>query len=200
MLRKFDEQMNGRGIQRVRYIDDFILIGNSEKNVIGAYKSARTMLLNHGMDVYDLADARARAKGKVDSGNIHDGTDVLGYRISGLSRQPCASACDRFLEKLKFLAATAKRSMHEAVLKTSNSHRHRYHQSMVLFHDTIWGWSQAFCHTTAKHVFEALDMKIDAMLRDLQREAKRLAPPGDMRSRRRVAGIHCLLHDRPSSA
>lgn len=65
-----------------------------------AYDSARTMLGGLGMDVYEPSDAKARKEGKVDSGNIHNGTDVLGYRISGHSRQPCAAATHKFLKKL----------------------------------------------------------------------------------------------------
>jgi retron-type reverse transcriptase len=195
-LRDFDARMNDRGIICVRYIDDFVLLGPFEAKVQAAYQSARTMLNGMGMDVYDLSDARARKDGKVDDGNIYNGTDVLGYRISGTSRQPCAAACRNFLVKLDKVVKDAKRQMKAAANGTSSSHNACYHQSMVLLHKTVWGWSQSFRHTTAKHVFEQIDNKIDKRIEALQEEARRLIPIGDTVKRRRVLGVHLLTDTR----
>jgi RNA-directed DNA polymerase len=191
-LRDFDAKMNGRGILCVRYIDDFILLGSSETKVQAAYQSARKALNDMGMDVYDLSDDGASKDGKVDSGNIHNGTDVLGYTISGTARQPCAAACRKFLEKLDGVVTNAAREMKAAAICKSSSHLSRYHQSMVLLHKIIWGWSQSFRHTTTKHVFERLDKDIDKRIKVLQMEANRLIPNGDNAARRRVMGVHLL--------
>ena len=176
----------------VRYIDDFILLGSSEAKVQAAYRSARTMLNGLGMNIYDLNDDKARKDSKVDDGNIHNGTDVLGYRISGTSRQPCAAARKKFLEKLDKVVIDAKRGMKAAANGTSSSHLSRYHQSLVHLHDIVWGWSQSFRHTTAKHVFEQLDKEIDKRIEDLEKEARRLIPTGDTATCRRVMGVHLL--------
>jgi hypothetical protein len=184
--------MNGRDIVCVRYIDDFIILGPSEAKVQAAYQSARTMLKGMGMDVYDLSDNKARKDGKVDDGNIHDGTDVLGYRISALSLQPCAAARKKFLEKLDKVVKDAKREMKAAADGTSRSHNARYCQSMLKLHEIVWGWSQSFRHTTAKHVFEEIDKDIDRRIKSIQKEARRLIPIGDMMTRRRVSGVHLL--------
>ena len=191
-LREFDARMNDRGIVCVRYIDDFILLAPSEAKVQAAYQSARTMLKAMGMDVYDLSDTKARNDGKVDDGNIHNGTDVLGYRISATSLQPCAAARKKFLEKLDKVVKDAKREMKAAADGTSCSHNARYHQSMVLMHKIVWGWSQSFRHTTAKHVFEQIDKEIDKRIENLQKEARRLIPNGDIKTRRRVSGVHLI--------
>src|SRR5207244_4090746 len=90
-------------------IDDFILLGPSEAKTYAAYKSAQRVLTNLGMNVYDLTDTKAHREGKVDSGNIHDGTDFLGYRISATSRQPCEAACKKLLGKLETVVNRALR-------------------------------------------------------------------------------------------
>jgi len=192
VLRQFDEQMNGRGIVCIRYIDDFIILGRSEQNVKSAYSSARAILKRIGMDVYDESDALARKSGKFDAGNIYDGTDVLGYRISGTSRQPCAAARKAFLDKLDAVVAKGKREMKAAANGLSSSHVARYHQSMVKLHNVIWGWSQSFRNTTAVHVFESLDRQIDERIAELHNEALRLIDSGSIGTRRRVLGIHLL--------
>ena len=198
-LRDFDAEMNCRGITCIRYIDDFILLGPSRTKVATAYKSARNRLKTMRMDVYDVEDTQALSAGKVDHGNIYSGTDFLGYRISGHSRQPCKAASTKFLAKIDQVIKDAKREMKLAAECSSESHRRRYHQSMVEIHKIVWGWSQSFKHTTANHVFVQLDDKIKHRISNLESEAYRLASTGDERTRRRVMGLH-LLQETPLEA
>ncbi|TYO65099.1 hypothetical protein FXV83_18035 [Bradyrhizobium hipponense] len=191
-LRDFDEQMNGRGIVCVRYIDDFIILGPTRAKVMAAFASARDRLALMGMDVYDENDRAARQSGKFDEGNIHDGTDVLGYRVSGTSRQPSSAATAAFLRKCDELVAQAKKEMRLAVSGQSSSHVLRYHQAMVLLHKTVRGWSQAFRHTTATHVFTNLDAEIDRRIQELRKFAYTLTQGATGEVRRRVMGVHVL--------
>ena len=154
-LRNFDAKMNGRNIVCIRYIDDFILLGPTEAKVTAAYRSARKMLKTMRMDVHDVDDSSARNAGKVITEIYMNGTDFLGYRVSGRSEEPCRAARRNFLAKIDTVVKDAKREMQAASDGSSTSHRYRYHQSMVELHHVIWGWSQAFRHTTAKHVFPA---------------------------------------------
>jgi RNA-directed DNA polymerase len=195
VLREFDAQMNGRGIICVRYIDDFILLGATQHKVHSAYASAKAKLREFGLSVYELDDSTALKSGKVASGNIHDGTDVLGYRVSGRSLQPSSAACNKLLRRIKEVAKDCKHEMRLAALGGTASHDALYHQTMVLIHRIAWGWSQAFRHTTAKQVFVSLDNAIDAIVADLRREAIRLSIANPTATRR-VTGIH-LLADTP---
>ena len=191
-LRTFDSSMNARNIVCIRYIDDFILLGPSKSKVTAAYNSARQILETLGMRVYDIGDMYGLKSGKVSHGNIFDGTDFLGYRISGRSREPSKAARMKFLAKLDAVVDASKQEMMMASKCMSLSHRRRFYQSMVEIHKIVWGWSQSFRHTTANHVFEQLDSEIDRRVRLLQEEARRLIPKGDVDIRRRVMGIHLL--------
>lgn len=197
-LREFDRKMNDKGVVCVRYIDDFILLARKESQVRAAYKSARAFLRELGMDVYDLDDDVARKDGKVDAGNLHNGTDILGYRISGLSRQPCAAAQQTFLKKLDKIVADAERSMKAAVNGDTSTRAMTYHAAMVDMHKTIRGWSQSFKHTTARHVFRQLDIDVDHRIQATESEALKLGLRGDRTAARRVMGIH-LLADTPDA-
>ncbi len=191
-LHSFDARMNERGISCIRYIDDFILLGPSKAKVMSAYRSARAILKAMDMEVYDLRDVKARNDGKVDDGNIHNGTDFLGYRISGRSLEPSRAARKKFLTKLDMVVKDAKREMKAAAEGMSSSHRRRYHQSMVELHSIVWSWSQSFRHTTAMHVFEQLDVEIDRRINALQTEARKLSSAGNEQTKRRVIGLHLL--------
>lgn len=192
-LREFDNEMNGRGIVCVRYIDDFILIGPTERKVRAAYASARNMLAAMGMDAYELSDADAVRTGKAHAGNIHDGTDFLGYRISASARQPCAAAQKKFRDKLDSVVGRATKAMNEAASGHTASYLSLYHHAMVELHKIVWGWSQSFRHTTVPHVFDSLDRDVDECVDRIRREANKLIPPADRLVRRRVMGIHLLV-------
>lgn len=192
VLQQFDRAMNGRGIVCVRYIDDFILLGESPKKVTAAFASAQERLRQLGMTVYDLSDQNARRDGKVDEGNIHNGTDVLGYRVSAGSLQPSSDARKSLLAKLDKVVDLAKSAMEDAAAGKTASRLHLYHQSVAMIHKITWGWSQSFKYCNARHVLENLDKQIDTRLSALQRAAQNLTRDGSPITRRRVAGVHLL--------
>lgn len=191
-LREFDRVMNDRDVVCVRYIDDFILLAPSRAKALAAYRSARKLLADMGMDVYETTDAAALADGKVDAGNIFDGTDVLGYRVSGRSLQPSAKAEASLLAKLDKIVQDAEGAMRSAVAGVGGPHSHLYHQSMVLLHKTLWGWSQSFRHTTAQQAFAALDARVSRRIDRLQAFSERLTAGAAPPVRRRIMGIHNL--------
>jgi hypothetical protein len=144
------------------------------------------------MDVYDQADDAARRSGKYDEGNIYNGTDVLGYRVSGTSRQPSAAAMLAFRKKCDVIVEQAKKQMSLAASKQSPSNGQGYHQAMVMLHKTVRGWSQAFRHTTAIQVFQSLDKEIDRRIEALRVFALALTQGSSAEARRRVMGIQLL--------
>lgn len=195
-LREFDADMNSRGLICVGYIDDFILLGKNEVSVRRGYAAAREILSAMGMDAYDLNDFNARKTGKVDAGNIYNGTDFLGYRISGFSRQPCRAACQRFVEKLDVIVRDAKNYMRETRHAGTANPNCMYYQSMVKLNGLVWGWSQSFKHTTARQVFAQLDKEVDRAIAQIAAEARRLIRSGPLEMGRRISGIHLLIDTR----
>jgi RNA-directed DNA polymerase len=195
-LQEFDSMMNGRGIVCVRYIDDFILLGTSEAKVLAAYASARAFLARMGMDVYELTDDDAARKGKVHSGNIYRGTDVLGYKVSGSSRQPSEASCDKLLKKLDQVVAKAEHEMHAATIALPAVRSLRYCQAGVALNEIVWGWSQAFKYTTAQQAFRRMDSEIDKRLAAMSSVARQMGDNCSSAVKRRVAGVH-LLADTP---
>lgn len=192
VLEKFDKDMNGRGVVCVRYIDDFILLGKTQTKVVAAFKSAQDQLRQLGMTVYAPSDQAARRAGKVDEGNIHNGTDVLGYRISARSLQPCSAAQRTLLSKLDEIVRQAKAAMQKAASGDVSAHSYLYHHAMVMMHRVTWGWSQSFKYTNVPHVLQNLDKQVDARVGELNAVARRHTIDASPLTRRRVSGIHLL--------
>ncbi|MGC2087545.1 MAG: reverse transcriptase domain-containing protein [Bradyrhizobium sp.] len=192
ILHTFDVEMNGRGIVCVRYIDDFILLGTSEKNVAAAFRSAQMRLSQLGMSAYDIDDEKARRSGKVDSGNIHDGTNVLGYRISAGSLQPSSAAKKALLEKIDRIILEAKHAMSDAAAGKPHSRARLYHHALTLIDRTVWGWSQAFKYANVEHALQSLDTQIDERIFSLQNTAHQLTRDASPLAKRRINGIHLV--------
>lgn len=167
-LNEFDQAMNGRGIVCVRYIDDFILLGPEAHKVRSAYNSARARLSQLGMDAYDLEEAGSSSSTKVASGNIHSGTDFLGYRISGLSRQPCQAATRRLMDKIDAVVTRTSQQMRRGA---PHGKAEGLYQAMDEINEIVWGWSQSFRFSTTRHVMQGIDADIDERLTELQRIA-----------------------------
>jgi hypothetical protein len=144
------------------------------------------------MTCYELSDPIARRAGKVDEGNIHNGTDVLGYRISARSLQPSAAAQAALLAKLDNVVKQAKAAMNNAAAGKFSSQSYLYHQAMVMMSKITWGWSQSFKYANARHVLESLDSQIDVRIAELQRAARHCTNDAPPTTRRRVTGIHLL--------
>ena len=196
VLHEFDKKMNGLGITCVRYIDDFVLFGSSEKSVLSAYNSARRHLQSLGFDAYGIHDEEAKRAGKVGHGNIHKtSVDFLGYTISAMRLQPSKASCESLLNKVRDIAKEAKKVMRNASKERPVSHLNLYSQAVVRIHDTIWGWSQSFRFSNSNHRFDALDGKIDKILDVLKMEAD-LLMKASPEARRRVTGVHLLADTR----
>lgn len=189
-LRGFDAEMNGRGILCIRYIDDFIILGTSRAGVVAAFKSAQRKLAALDMHVYELTDA-ARIAGKAHLGNVHDGTDILGYRLSGLSLQPSGAARKKLLEKLDAVVDACRRDLRSAVAAPPSKPKLRVAQALHQMNEITWGWCQSFGHTTARHVLEEIDRDIDKRVSAVLVEAKRLGSNEPV-MRRRMLGVHML--------
>jgi RNA-directed DNA polymerase len=128
----------------------------------------------------------------VHAGNISDGTDILGYRVSGRSWQPNRASCAKLLAKLDKIVDDAKRTMKASTEGPPAAHSLRYHQAVVALHETIWGWSQSFKYTTAQHAFAGLDLDIEKRVAALRRAVHEPGAEGDYKLKRRIGGIHLL--------
>lgn len=55
MLRDVDTDLNQRGVQKARYIDDFVILGSNERSVQKAWAVGEAILKSLGLEAHLLA-------------------------------------------------------------------------------------------------------------------------------------------------
>jgi hypothetical protein len=77
LLHDFDVRMNEGGISCLRYIDDFLILGSSERAVMHAFKKAIRLLGEHKLRAYNPLVNRHKAEvGKTEKGFEFLGCDI----------------------------------------------------------------------------------------------------------------------------
>ncbi len=99
LLHDFDKQFNDRGIVCVRFIDDFVILGEKGRTVRKAYESAKAHLEGLGLRCHDPFTA-STSPAKAEHGRVEDGFVFLGYDIRSGLLQPSKDARKAFLLSL----------------------------------------------------------------------------------------------------
>ena len=189
LLRDFDKQMNDRGICCIRYIDDFLLLGPSEKKVRAAFRSASRMLESYDMTAY----APETNPDKADAGPVGNSFDFLGYQVSPGLFMPSKSARNRIDQRVQEIVKSAKATLKQVSNGSdSDLSRYRYCQTLKYLNDTLKGWVYAFQHTSSKQCLEEMDKKIDVHLLGLEKYVAKLIEKADPKTKRRLIGVFLL--------
>lgn len=197
LLHEFDQRFNGRGIICVRFIDDFVLLGDAEGNVAKAFANARKFLAELGLTCHDPYDLRAdRAKSA--RGHVSAGFDFLGYRIEPGLMQPSLKARQKVLAAVDEHFRIGRRGINDCIREVDSlAHRQRYVQTQDMIDRVIKGWGNAFSYSNSSATLRDLDRQIDAKLKAFRQWfARRIQPLSD-EQRRRAGGV-CLLVDVPT--
>lgn len=197
LLYDFDMEFNSRGVCCVRFIDDFILLGDSERAVTRAFQSAESMLKTLGLKCHNPFVGNTNIE-KAARGRVEDGFVFLGYDIRPGLFQPSRLARQR-LEKAVDEHIRFGRHAILDVKKAGNSFesRQRYAQTLVLLDKLIRGWGDAFAYANASNTLGDLDLRITEKLDAFRDWFAGHIRDQDWKTRRRLGGV-CLLGDVPS--
>lgn len=111
VLHDFDTIMNGRGITCIRYIDDFVVVGRTERAVSKAMDSAGRLLSVYNMKIYNPVTSPNKAF----MGKIGEPHEFLGHELRPGSYPPNQSARTKLVSQIEALIADGKRSIDKAV-------------------------------------------------------------------------------------
>lgn len=197
LLHEFDRRFNGRGIICVRFIDDFLLLGETEGNVAKAFVNARKCLAELGLTCHDPYDPAAN-RAKSARGHVSAGFDFLGYRIEPGLMQPSLKARQKLLAAVNEHFRIGRRGINDCIRELDSlAHRQRYAQTLDMIDRVIKGWGNAFGYGNSSATSSDIDRQINAKLKAFRQWFARRIQPLNDEQRRRAGGV-CLLVDIPT--
>lgn len=158
LLRDFDQKMNEGNCRCIRYIDDILILGPTEKEVTERFKMSKTILNGHGMSF-------SKEKSSFGVQNFTDGFVFLGIEmINGLIR-PDGQSIGRFKEKIHNIASEAAKQMlgPEEKFKADFA----LVPTLERISGTVRGWGKHYRFCNDKKIVQRLDAYVDNEVRKL---------------------------------
>jgi len=194
LLYDFDGSFNGRGITCVRFIDDFIMLGEQERYVRKAFANARKHLSDLGLTCHDPF-APGTPEEKASYGGISDGCVFLGYDIYPGLLQPSAKARKNIKDTVDDHLRAGRKAIKDVQrAEDSFASRQRYVQTLAHIDRVLRGWGDAFAYANAPGTMDDIDLEIDGKLTRFRQWFARQTEKDDWKMRRRTGGV-CLLSD-----
>ena len=190
LLGEFDRQMNGRGILCLRYIDDFLILGPTERKVRKAFLNAQELLEKHGLRAYDPDETG----GKADAGMVRQGFEFLGCDVRPGMITPNRESRRRL--KLSVGAALESSATAMADPKKLVAERRSVVETLSEVNNVVRGWGNQYAYCNNGQVLHELDAEIDAKIEKYL--SKYVAARRGLNSsrkhedRRRLLGVHLL--------
>lgn len=188
-LHDFDVKMNSNGITCLRYIDDFLLLGQDSHAVDGAFRAALNELNALELDAYSPWTAREKAS----RGPAGKGVDFLGCTITPGLVQPSGKSRDKFRDRVRSDLETSIRMMRAGAKVGVTSSLGTYSGALQNLDRVILGWGKAFsfCHTSAQWA-HSIDRDISKALERFEKETAQLLKASDQAMQRRIRGVRLL--------
>jgi ribonuclease HI/retron-type reverse transcriptase len=199
LLYDFDVNLNDRGLVCVRFIDDFVLLGDSESEVTNAFQSAKRALFRLGLTCHDPFSGKTDVE-KAGFGRATDGFVFLGYDIRPGLFQPSRRAREKLEATVEGHLNLGRKAI-LAVKGVGNSfeNRQRYAQTQVRIDKVVRGWGDAFAYSNSPNTTEELDRKINSQLDRFREWMAHEIRGQDWKTRRRIGGV-CLIADIPTKS
>ena len=191
VLRDFDYALNRNGLVTIRYIDDFIILGHSEKEVSRGWTTAKSILSELDLQVHEPSASNEKAS----LGQVSEGFEFLSYRFRGKCVGLSRSAKLSILEKIDKDISTAKRSISGSLAEKRRAQA-RLAQALVSIDRRVRGWGDSFREVDQRVEFKQLDENISSKIRGLLGWHSAQISGRDAQEKMRALGV-ALLYDTP---
>jgi RNA-directed DNA polymerase len=191
VLRDFDAEFNRRGIRTVRYIDDFVMLSDSETKLQLAWNAADRMLRDLGLEAHSPFPGSSKAA----HGAVRDGFEFLSYRFQGNRISPSPTAKQKLLSAIQETIRSAKQSISKQGSAPRRS-EDRFAQVLTSIDRRLRGWGDAFRDVDQRVEFAQLDEQVGRLVDDFMSWHLAHAKRADLKTRMRHLGI-AQLSDTP---
>jgi retron-type reverse transcriptase len=159
LLHNFDIEMNKQNIICLRYIDDFIILGPSQKEVTSAFRKAEEELNKFNLSAYNPFKDSQKAK----YGKTSKGFEFLGCNIRPGLISPSKKSRNSIISK-------AKDILKESIILMSSpkkiiSAKRSFIETLTDISNLIIGWGNQYSFCNDMSSMKELDKKINEMLK-----------------------------------
>jgi hypothetical protein len=190
-LTDFDAELNGRGIRCIRYVDELLLLGESERKVMKAFDSALDLLVKLGLQAHD-----PRTPGdKAAHGRTDRRFDFLGCSLQRGLLRPGHKATRRLVD-----GVSARLAEGASYLATLGREPDRHNCVSAVLHDVgniVRDWRKSFDFCEQPFVFGDVDKAVGAKLAWYYGELRRAHDQADEAGRRALLGVPSLVQRSP---
>jgi RNA-directed DNA polymerase len=199
LLSEFDLRMNDRGVVCVRFIDDFVIIADTQKRCKAAFHSGASLLKDMGLECANPFDGTTD-KAKAEAGNATDGFEFLGYRIEPGLFQPSKKSKKKLLASVDQCLSDGRKSIRHC-LRRQNSYarQQRLAQTLEVLDRIVRGWGNSFAYGNSPSTLRDLDRKIDGSISRFRAWYSRETASLNCKQKRRALGVG-LLEDLPTKS
>ncbi len=191
LLREFDQQMNGRGIVCIRYIDDFILFAKDRRQAFKAFRSAQKGLEALGLEAYDPNNPTE--KDKANHGRTDRTVDFLGCEVSLTCVRPQRVKWMGLLTRIEEIFEDCLKALDrpaEAVLLPDG--RGTYAGAIKAASSTVRGWGNTYSFCNDDRLMRNIDRLIDQRLASFRSQFDQRISSLSVDDQRRALGFFLL--------
>ena len=152
LLCDFDKKMNEGDCVSIRYIDDIIILGPTEKAVNAKFKMARNLLQNLGMDF-------SEQKSSKNVSTFNTGFSFLGIEIQNGLIRPDGESRGRFKKKVTSILNSSQKKMLDSDKEFSSDEG--LVPTLFKLSRTIIGWMKHYRFCNDRKTFRDLDVYVD---------------------------------------
>jgi RNA-directed DNA polymerase len=185
-LHSFDVLLNARGIECIRYVDDFIIFGPNKSSVRKAFTSAISHLNTLGLEAYDPATNPAKAE----EGATTEKISFLGCEIHKGVVRPSQENRKAMLDNLKNSLSRELTSLRKGTNEPSatKSIANAAKASKAI----VEGWGNSFAFCNDHRLFRDVDGEIQKLVDQFLTAAKKILSTQPARTRQKAMGFHFL--------
>lgn len=176
LLFDFDHQLNNMGVTAVRYIDDLLIVSNSEETLDDAMSFSERHLGSFGFSLYQAVAGSDKAA----RGECKTGFNFLGCTIQTNRCVPSSASRKKLIANVNEAISASKNGINK-LLQQGKELSPKHSRSAVLhtLGKKVFGWQKSFAFCTDAQAFNLVDTEVAVKVRDyeqwVQRKTRKLS-------------------------
>jgi len=192
VLREFDAQFNGKGITCIRYIDDFILLGERRAHVEKAFQNAGKWLTGIGMAIYKPEQRPDKAF----FGELGAQHEFLGYQLAPGIYPPAPKNRLHIIHSVREEFELGRAHILRALNgEADGKPLQLYAQTLVSADQIVRAWSGSFGASRCLAAAKEIDDAINGLMSDFIAFYRANTKERSQIERRRALGVHVISDD-----